>query len=63
MYPGVPLPSLPEKTIMKTMNEKLANRKKIYFQFFLEEIINNEELKGSKYLTDFLSISDDKVFK
>jgi hypothetical protein len=30
MYPGIPLPPLPEKTI-KTMNEKLASRRKMYF--------------------------------
>ena len=31
MYPGIALPPLPEKNIIKTMNEKLGERKKMYF--------------------------------
>jgi len=59
MYPGIPIPPLPEKTI-KSLDEKLIQRRKGYFESFLTEILSFPDLKSSKYLTDFLSIQDEK---
>lgn len=55
MYPGIPVPSLPGKS-MKSIDEKLVSRRKGYFEAFLHEILTFPELKTSKYITDFLSI-------
>ena len=62
MYPGIPIPPLPGKT-MKSLDEKLVSRRKGYFESFLAEVMSFPDLKASKYLTDFLSIQDEKQFK
>ncbi|EAS01365.2 PX-SNX-like domain protein (macronuclear) [Tetrahymena thermophila SB210] len=62
MYPGIPIPPLPGKT-MKSLDDKLVQRRKGYFESFLYEILSQPDLKSSKFITDFLSIGDDKIFK
>ncbi|EGR34872.1 hypothetical protein IMG5_001010 [Ichthyophthirius multifiliis] len=62
IYPGISVPQLPE-TVIQFMDDKLANKRKAYYERFLQEITNQPQLKNSKYFCEFLQIQDNALFK
>lgn len=61
LFPGISIPPLPKA--VKASDDKLIERRKGYFESFLIELLSHPDIKSSKYMTDFLSISDEKIFK
>lgn len=59
-FPHIIIPPLPQKS-NKLTNKHIKKREK-YYTRFLQALGRSEELKSSKYLVDFLSVSDLKVF-
>jgi len=60
MFPTISIPPLPKNT---SLSEKLIQRRKAYFESFLNELLSHPDIKSSKPITDFLSVVDDKTFK
>ncbi|KAL4512327.1 hypothetical protein ABPG72_005329 [Tetrahymena utriculariae] len=61
MYPGVVIPRLIQAKKIKT--EKQEKNRKTYLEHFLNLLVQNKDLKNSKFILDFLSITDEKIFK
>ncbi|KAL4474874.1 hypothetical protein ABPG74_001570 [Tetrahymena malaccensis] len=61
MYPGVVIPKLIQAKKIKT--EKQEKNRKTYLEHFLNLLVQNKDLKNSKFILDFLFITDEKIFK
>lgn len=61
-FPQYVIPYLPQMQVYKT-EPRLIKQKEKYFEKFLNAVLLNEELRGSKFLEEFLSIEDDAGFK
>lgn len=59
-FPHIIVPPLPVKSTKQT--PKFIKKREKYFQRFLNAIARSEELKSSKFLIEFLSNTDLKVF-
>lgn len=59
-YPYIIIPPLPIKK--KKENEKSIRRREKYLSRFMQGIMRCEELKGSTFLVDWLTVDDAKEF-
>lgn len=61
VYPGLVVPLLSEKSIQKNSNQ-VVEKRKVYLEYFLMEILKTPEFKNSKFFVDFLRL-DEKKFR
>jgi len=62
LHPGLAIPNLLKKNEKEKFGDD-SNRKRIYvYERFLQDCVQNEDIKATKYFVEFLSISDRAKF-
>jgi hypothetical protein len=63
MYPGFVVPPLPSKKKLKSLDQVYLNKRRSVLENFIDYIMKSPFLKRTIYVSEFLSIADEGLFK
>ena len=63
LFPGTKLAHLERGSWFSSTNVEFVRRQKVMISFFLNDLILNQEIRNSRILEDFLTLSDHKKIK
>ena len=63
MYPGHFVPPIPRKKKVRSLDKIYLNKRKKVLETFLDYLLKIPFLSNCVYVSDFLSISEESIFK
>jgi hypothetical protein len=63
LFPGIKLAYLESNSWFSATNLEFIKNQKTMLEFFINDLIRNSEIKNSKILEDFLTLTDHKQIK
>ena len=63
LYPGIFIPPLPRKKTVRSLDSVYLNKRLKVLENFVDYLLKSELLSVTTYVSDFLSVTDDVVFK
>ena len=63
MYPGYIVPPIPSKKKIKSLDQVYLNKRRKVLENFIDYIMKNPLFERTVYVSDFLSIADEALFK
>ena len=63
LFPAIKLPYLEKNSWFSSTNIEFIKKQKIMLEFFLNDILKNKEIRNSRIIEDFLTLSEHKKIK